>query len=60
MSNHDHESDDDPQCVCGVYRSEHRAMGCREGFQTPEQWKSERDFLVSLDDDDYEAIYGGY
>ena len=52
--------DDDPQCVCGVYRSEHSMMGCSEGFQTPEQWEREREFIRSLDDDEYERIYGGY
>ena len=36
----DVEEDDDPQCVCGVYRSEHAMMGCKEGFQTPAQWES--------------------
>jgi len=26
------EGDDDPQCVCGVHRSEHALCGCPEGF----------------------------
>lgn len=26
----DVEADDDPQCVCGVYRSEHALCGCGE------------------------------
>lgn len=33
------EYDDDPRCVCGVYLSEHSAMGCPDGFQTPRQWE---------------------
>jgi len=37
--------DDDPQCVCGVYRSEHAMMGCQEGFQTAEQWRSEKQVI---------------
>jgi hypothetical protein len=37
--------DDDPRCVCGVYRSEHALMGCPEGFQTPNQWASEREAI---------------
>ena len=49
--------DDDPQCVCGVYRSEHALLGCPEGFQTAREWNRERDFIQSLDDDEYEAIY---
>lgn len=36
------EEDDDPRCVCGVYRSEHAMMGCPEGFQTAKQWDDER------------------
>jgi hypothetical protein len=33
--------DDDPQCACGTYRSEHAMMGCGN-FQTPEQCDRER------------------
>ena len=36
------EEEDDAQCVCGVYRSEHAMMGCPEGFQTPAQWEKEK------------------
>lgn len=25
--------DDDPQCVCGVHRSEHALCGCPDGFE---------------------------
>jgi hypothetical protein len=35
------EVDDDPQCVCGTYRSEHAMMGCGN-FQTAQQWDRER------------------
>lgn len=52
------EVDDDPQCVCGVYRSEHAMMGCPEGFQTAKQWEAEKEFIGSLDDWEYERIYG--
>lgn len=41
----DEEPDEDPQCVCGVYRSEHGLMGCPEGFQTKESWDRERDAI---------------
>ena len=49
--------DDDPICVCGVYRSEHAGMGCGN-FQTAEQWAAEKEFIMSLDDDQYHGIYG--
>lgn len=49
--------DDDPRCVCGVYRSEHSLCGCPEGFQTPKQWESEKEFISTLDDDQFEQIY---
>lgn len=39
----DEDYDDDPRCVCGVYRSEHALLGCPEGFQTAASWKVERD-----------------
>lgn len=52
------DADDDPQCVCGAYRSEHALCGCKDGFQTAEEWASEREFIRSLDDDEYERIYG--
>ncbi len=55
----DENTDDDPQCVCGVYRSEHRMLGCPEGFQTAESWDQEREFIRSLDDDTYDRIYHG-
>jgi len=55
----DVEPDDDPRCVCGVYRSEHAAMGCPEGFQTPDSWEQEKAFIAELDDDMFERIYGG-
>lgn len=44
----DEVEDDDPRCVCGVYRSEHAAMGCPEGFQTPEQWEAERSLIRNM------------
>jgi hypothetical protein len=50
------ESDDDPQCVCGVWESEHRAMGCGN-FQRRVQWEVEKAFIQSLDDDQFDAIY---
>lgn len=54
--------DDDPQCVCGVYRSEHSAMGCPEGFQTPAQWAEEREQIraqaFAEADDDYDRYDG--
>ena len=34
------QEDDDPRCVCGVYRSEHAMMGCADGFQTPAEWEA--------------------
>jgi len=45
--------DDDPQCVCGVYLSEHRMMGCPEGFQTSAQWEKERQAIRERVDRDY-------
>ena len=58
------EGDDDPQCVCGVYLSEHAAMGCSEGFQTPTEWNAwKRDVLPILlrqEDPYYEADYEEY
>lgn len=52
--------DDDPQCVCGVYRSEHSAMGCPEGFQTPAQWEAERARIAQQANRDEEGywLYG--
>lgn len=52
------ERDDDPVCVCGVARSEHAGLGCPEGFQRPQDWDVERAFIASLDDWEYERIYG--
>lgn len=52
--------DDDPQCVCGVYRSEHAMMGCSEGFQTAKAWESEKEFISSLNDDEFDRIYHPY
>lgn len=52
------QTDDDPQCDCGVYRSEHALCGCPEGFQSKGSWAVERDFIRDLDDDAYDAIYG--
>lgn len=37
----DGDEDEDPQCVCGVYLSEHAMMGCADGFVTMEQWEQE-------------------
>lgn len=48
---------DDPPCCCGVYRSEHSMLGCGN-FQSPESWRTESEFITSLDDDEYERIYG--
>lgn len=50
------EEDDDPQCVCGWYRSEHMMGGCRQ-FQTAEQWEREKEWLQNLSDEDYDRIY---
>ena len=50
-------AEDDPRCVCGVYRSEHALCGC-PGFQTADDWKTERAFIESLSDWEYERIYG--
>lgn len=49
--------DDDPQCVCGVYRSEHAmlAYGC-SGFTTKGQWESEKSWIQSMDEDTYERV----
>lgn len=52
------EPDDDPVCVCGVSWSEHALCGCPEGFQTPDAWEREKAFIGSLDDWQYEQIYG--
>lgn len=51
-------STDDPVCVCGVAHSEHALCGCAEGFQTADDWAQERAFIESLDDWEYERIYG--
>ncbi len=56
----DDEVDDDPVCVCGVYLSEHALCGCPEGFQTPDQWREERERIyasVSYDEEGYN-LYG--
>lgn len=50
--------DDDPYCVCGTARSEHHLLGCREGFQTADQWAAEKAFIESLSDWEYERMYG--
>lgn len=50
--------DNDPICVCGVHRSEHALCGCEDGFQSAESWKQERAFIESLDDWEYEQLYG--
>jgi hypothetical protein len=42
--------------VCGVWESEHRAMGCGN-FQRRVQWEVEKAFIQSLDDDQFDAIY---
>jgi len=42
--------DNDPYCVCGVARSEHRMMGCPEGFQTPAQWNAWKADKAEADD----------
>ena len=34
--------DDDPQCVCGVFLSEHSMLGCSDGFITPQDWEVEK------------------
>lgn len=52
--------DDDPRCVCGVYRSEHSLCGCPEGFQSLSSWKEEKAFIISLDSDEYDRIYHPY
>jgi hypothetical protein len=39
------DDDDDPQCVCGTYRSEHSMMGCGEGFQRAGSWAVEREWI---------------
>jgi hypothetical protein len=49
------EEDDDPRCVCGVYRSEHSMMGCPEGFQTPASWEVER---AAIREEAYRDAYG--
>lgn len=57
------EIDDDPRCVCGVYRSEHAGMGCPEGFQLPEAWAREREAIrarVFADDSDGRDDDGAY
>lgn len=53
---YDEEEEEDEPCVCGVYRSEHMAMGCGN-FQTGKEWESEKEFITGLDDDEYERIY---
>ena len=52
------DDDDDPRCVCGVHRSEHSLCGCPEGFQRKGSWAVEREFIIGLDDDEYELRYG--
>jgi hypothetical protein len=52
--------DDDPQCVCGVYRSEHGMMGCTEGFQTAGSWAVERKAIQAMSDDEFERRYYGH
>ena len=47
------EENDDPKCVCGVYRSEHALCGCPEGFQSPESWEKERQAIRQQVWDDY-------
>lgn len=51
------EENEDPVCVCGVHRSEHKLCGCGEGFQTPREWEREKQFIQALDEDDYDRIY---
>lgn len=53
----DRHEDDDPVCVCGVSRSEHRLCGCGEGFQRVLEWETEKRFIHSLSDDEYERVY---
>jgi len=52
--------DDDPVCVCGTHRSEHALCGCPEGFQTPEDWRRERDAIYrrSALEDENGRFYG--
>lgn len=53
----DRYEDDDPVCVCGVHRSEHKLCGCGEGFQRKLEWEKERRFIQSLSDEEYDRIY---
>lgn len=51
-------NDVDPVCVCGTARSEHALCGCPEGFQSPEAWAHVKAFIESLDEWEFERIYG--
>lgn len=52
------EQDADPVCVCGVARSEHALCGCSDGFQSAQSWQAERRFIESLDDWEFDHLYG--
>jgi hypothetical protein len=54
------DEDDNPQCVCGVYLSEHTLCGCPEGFQTPAQWEKERESIRQRAWDSHLDDYGDY
>lgn len=45
------EPDNDPICVCGVYRSEHQLCGCGE-WENAAQYKTHADYLNRYSDDD--------
>ena len=51
----DEPEDIDPQCICGVYHSEHSMLGCSDGFMTPEDWERQKAAMRDriIEDDGY-------